>query len=121
MIPPELRHSDLPVFHSEDLLDPDKLDELLRLAPRRESLGIEANGGSTAAKRNSDAALVKYPNNIAKDGSGDASTIVVIGSGKSALDMATMVARKGRKVVLAWRDDLKWQLLAPPLGATGAG
>jgi NADPH-dependent glutamate synthase beta subunit-like oxidoreductase len=52
---------------------------------------------------------------------GDEDTIVVLGGGKSAMDAACLMARRGKKVVWSSRGPLKWYAPAVAPGSIGAG
>ncbi|WWC66109.1 uncharacterized protein I206_100009 [Kwoniella pini CBS 10737] len=91
-IPDFFQNSPIPTFHTSALSYPCELEKIHSLV------------GSTNRKPTSE---------------GDENTIVVIGGGKSGMDVAALLANRGKKVIWTFRGPLKWYSPTTPPGMMG--
>lgn len=93
-VPALLSSAPLKVFHTASLAHPENMNRLLATIPASAALPAV---------------------------DGDSETVLVVGGGKSAMDVAALLANRGRKVVLAYRGEMKWFSPAVPPGMIGTG
>ncbi|ORY34312.1 hypothetical protein BCR39DRAFT_517622 [Naematelia encephala] len=92
-LPPILESSPITVYHSSELAFPQPLERLL-----------------DAVSASSEEPTLQ----------GDAETILVVGGGKSGMDIAALLANRGRKVIWSFKGPLKWFAPTVAPGMLGA-
>nr|XP_031858099.1 uncharacterized protein CI109_006541 [Kwoniella shandongensis]KAA5525171.1 hypothetical protein CI109_006541 [Kwoniella shandongensis] len=93
LIPLLFRQSPIPTFHTADLANSAQLSRLLEVLPSSPASPVPQ---------------------------GDEETVLVVGGGKSGMDLAALLTNRGRKVVWTFRGPLKWFAPVVPPGMMGA-